>query len=269
MSTADLAPRCWWCGGIADSREHRIKASQLKKMFTDSDHLILDGKERPTRLNGPGAKPMLFPKVLCRQCNNVRSQPFDEAYDKFIQLVWDDPEYFRSRSSLDMQELYPEDPFGPQKLCRYYIKNIACRIAEAGFEVPPEMIDFMDGASYMPKAIIVLYKDFSNYDQFQRAGLSGHYPFANRMHSPEKPSVGPLEGFTAEVQNGPIGALFWWWHAEWSAGINFCSQRVVPLRERTELPHPELHQSEWDRADQMKRAQDIVARQSSRSGRSD
>lgn len=239
-----------------------MKASQLKKMFAGSDYLVLGGgAKRPTRLNGPGAKPMLFPKVFCKQCNNDRSQPFDLAYDEFIQIVWDDPERFRDLTHLDMDSIFPNDPFGAKKLCRYYVKNIACRIAETGFSVPTEMVDFMNGAPWMPNAIIILYRDFSNYDQFRRSGAGGHYPYANRMHGPEKPSDGPLEAFVAEVQDGPIGALFWWDPTTEGAGVNFCSQRMVPLRERRELPYPELHKEEWDRADVMRQAQDLLAEQ--------
>ncbi|MFC8529811.1 hypothetical protein [Nocardia sp. NPDC057227] len=111
----------------------------------------------------------------------------------------------------------------------------------------------------MPKVILVLYRDFSNYDQFQRSGAGGFCPYANRMHAPEKPSKGPLATFVAEVQNGPIGAIFWWDPTIEGAGTNICSQRLVPLQEHRELPYAELHQEEWDRADMMKRAQDLLA----------
>jgi hypothetical protein len=226
-------------------------------MFTSADHLVLSGKEggRPTRLNGVKAKPMLFPRVLCTKCNNAQSKPFDDAYDKFVQRVWDDPDYFRSRVEFDMAEIFPDDPHGGAKLARYYVKNIGCRIAEIGFAVPQQMIDFMNGAPAMPNGVIVLYKDFSNFDQFRRAQTGGHYPFANRMHTPESPQDGPLVAVCAEVQNGPVGAIFWW-DAATHLGTTFCLQRRTFLRERRELPYPELHEDEWKRADLMKQAQD-------------
>lgn len=227
-------------------------------MFDNADYLMLDGAGRPTRLNGPKAKPMLFPYVMCKRCNNTRSQPFDKAYDKFVQKVRDEPEYFRGLEHLTWAEVFPDDPhFGPKKLARYYMKNIACRIAELGFEVPEQIVDFMNGAHGMPNAVLLLYKDFSAYDQFQRAGVDGHYPFANRMHEPESADGGPLTAFCAEVQDGPVGAAFWWTPSK-SFGTNFCSQGVVPLRERHELPHHELHQTEWDRAELMRRAMDVA-----------
>ncbi|MBY4277488.1 hypothetical protein HQO27_26795 [Rhodococcus fascians] len=198
---------------------------------------------------------MRFPKVLCKKCNGDRSQPFDRAYDHFIQKVWDDPEYFRNKNQIDMDEFFAGDPQGSQKLARYYMKNIGCRIAEIGFQVPQQVVDFMDGTPLMPNATIVLYKDYSGHDQFKRAGSDGHYLYANRMHSPESPSHGPLTAFCAEVQDGPIGAVFWW-DTETAMGINICSQRIVPLRERRTLPYHELHQNEWDRARLMMTALD-------------
>lgn len=51
---------------------------------------------------------------------------------------------------------------------------------------------------------------YSTYDPFSRVGLNGHYPVANRMYNPEKPSDGALEALCAEVQDGPIGLLYWW-----------------------------------------------------------
>ncbi|MCX5042466.1 hypothetical protein OG921_04670 [Aldersonia sp. NBC_00410] len=257
MSFGQVEPICWWCSAGADSREHRVKASQLRKMFETSDHLMLSGKEgeHPTRLNGVKAKPMLFPKILCAKCNNARSKPFDEAFDAFVQKVWNDPEYFRHRAEFDMSDIFHADPDGEMKLARYYVKNIGCRIAEMGFAVPQQMIDFMNGAPVMPNGVILLYKDFSNYDQFRRAGVDGHYPFANRMYTPAAPEAGPLIAVCAEVQNGPVGAIFWW-DASTNLGTTFCLQRRTFLRDRRELPYQELHEDEWKRAILMKRAQD-------------
>lgn len=248
---------CWWCGDVADSREHRVKASQLRKMFETADYLMLGGKfgERPTRLNGVRAKPMLFPKVLCARCNNARSKPFDEAYDRFVQKVRDDPDFFQKSTEFDICEIFPKDPEGGIKLARYYVKNIGCRIAEIGFSVPQQMVDFMNGAPVMPNGVIVLYKDFSNFDQFRRSGTDGHYPYANRMHAPESPAQGPLTAVCAEIQDGPVGAILWW-DSTTKLGTTFCLQRRTFLRDRRELPYPELHEDEWKRAALMKLAQD-------------
>lgn len=211
------------------------------------------GGERPTRLNSINSKPILFPKVLCQDCNNSRSAPFDKAYDTFTELIWRNPEYFRDKPWLAWREVYESNALGPRNLCRYYVKNIGCRIAEVGFTVPPELLDFLDGAPVMPHATICLYTDYSMYDLFRHLGhdeQGSQYPNANRMFGPESPDEGPLEAFIAEIQDGPVGAIFWW-DSRTPLGINFCSQDEVPIRHRADLPYQDLHQDQWDLAAQM------------------
>ena len=256
-ATPPAPPLCWWCHAAADSREHRVKRTQLARLMGDHDHLIFESGGYSTRLNSVRSRPILFPKIMCQKCNNQRSAPFDKAYDIFIARVWEDAEFFREKKWFIWSDVFDSAP-EVGDLCRYYIKNIACRIAEIGFDVPNELVAFLDGAEGMPHSAIVLYKDYSTYDQFKRVNLNGHYPVANRMHNPENPEDGPLLGFTAEVQDGPIGALFWW-DAVSDHGVNFCSQAVVPLRRRRDLPYHDLHAHEWKRAEVMKRGIDSGA----------
>lgn len=231
---------CWWCGAVANSREHRAKASQLRRMLRNADHLWFANSDRPTRINGARAKAVVFPKVMCKVCNNVRSQPFDEAYDHFVDFIWENPEYFRTRSNFDMLEIFDGDASGSANLARYYIKNIACRIAEAGFKVPHQIVDFMDGALGVLGGTLVLYKDFSGFDYFVEQGTQGHFLRANSMHNPASANQGPLGAFGAEIQDGPIGALFWWDEAT-PTGIVFSSRPLTYLRVRQELPYLDLH----------------------------
>lgn len=198
---------------------------------------------------------MHFPKVLCKQCNNAESQPFDRAYDHFVQKVIDDPEFFRVRAKFNMLDIFPGDSSATRNLARYYMKNIGCRVAETGFEVPQQVVDFMNGADGMSNGAIVLYKDFSVFDQLKRAGTGGHYPYANRMHNPRSPDDGALRAFIAEIQDGPVGVIFWW-DAITPLGTTFCSRQITHLRHRRELPYHELHQREWDRAAALQRALD-------------
>ena len=232
----------------------------------DEDHLMYETGAYPTRLNSVKAKPILFPRVMCQKCNNHRSAPFDKAYDVFMDYIWDQPEYFRDKNWFDWSDIF-NNPAEVGNLCRYYINNIGCRIAETGFAVPRELVQFLDGYLHMPHATTVLYKDYSTYNKdystynpFSRVGLNGHCPVANRMYNPEKPTDGPLEAFCAEVQDGPIGVLYWW-DAVSEYGVNFCSQRVIPLRWRKDLPYRELHEHECKRAEIMETGADrILAR---------
>ncbi|MBC9944499.1 hypothetical protein ICL81_08260 [Leucobacter sp. cx-328] len=239
MNEPDFHPRCWWCGAIADSREHRVKASELRKSFKGSDYLVL-ANERPSKFHGPKSPLMLFPKTMCKTCNGARSQPFDRAYDQFVTFVRERPDFFRARTSFQMSHVLAGEPHTSANLARYYVKNFACRIDERGFDVPKDLIDFLNGSESMPNATLVLYKDFSIMDQLRKEGTSGHSHWANSMVSPENPSDGELEVFIAEIQDGPIGALIWWNSAN-RLGITFSARDRVYLRLREELPHLYIH----------------------------
>lgn len=247
MGTSSSEHRCcWWCGQRADSKEHRFKASDLRWMFQDSPSLWLDAGERPTRLQGPGAKAVLFPHVLCRDCNSARSQPFDDAYSAFFTYICEGAERFRNLAEFSMEEIYSSDAEGPGNLARYFMKNFACRIASMGFEVPQQVIEFMNGAQGMHNACLLLYRDFALHDHFRQIGDHGIFLYANAMNSPTEPSEGPLIAICAELQVGPIGALFFW-DVDTVLGPVFSTDPWVYLRDRLELPYPELHAEQWGR----------------------
>src|SRR5436305_5267536 len=73
---------CWWCGSKGNSREHRIKRTDVIREFgpnIDRDHLFINQARIETQHRGLNASMMKFRKPLCAHCNNARSQPFDQA----------------------------------------------------------------------------------------------------------------------------------------------------------------------------------------------
>ena len=83
--------KCWICGGLANSREHKFKKSDLIRSSTtwapdDRPYFVAGGVKRP--IASPNAKiATTFGKVLCVDCNSARTQPFDRAYEAFSRYV--------------------------------------------------------------------------------------------------------------------------------------------------------------------------------------
>lgn len=82
--------KCWICGKIADSSEHKIKKSNLVKLWGKGpykgDNALLRLKNsQQDAIQGPDSAILKFNKNLCHNCNSTRTQPFDNAYDEFIQ----------------------------------------------------------------------------------------------------------------------------------------------------------------------------------------
>ncbi|MDN5653975.1 MAG: hypothetical protein L0G46_02640 [Kocuria sp.] len=97
-------------------------------------------------IRGPNSKAVKFSKILCRQCNNHRSQPFDNAYDKYFDFIQSNGDRLCRARSLDWREIYGESWQEEARLLgSYAVKNFGCWMAESGFTPPRAFVTFLDG----------------------------------------------------------------------------------------------------------------------------
>ena len=141
---------CWICNIYANSREHKIKRSDLVRIFGDgSDFREAELNYRKhdgsiVVLQGPNSKHLKFDKVLCEKCNNERTQSFDIAYDSFIEYVDSNHELILGTRQIDFQKVYRNNWEESQlDLFRYFAKALGCRIADIGREVPLDMRELL------------------------------------------------------------------------------------------------------------------------------
>jgi hypothetical protein len=135
-----LLVKCWICGGRANSREHKFKKSDLIRSSTtwapdDKPYFVSGGVMRP--IASPKDKIATFGKVLCSDCNNARTQPFDLAYESFSRWVNQADRDIMMLSHLDFSAIYGAD-FGASvlNLMKYFIKHLGCRLASDRYSIP-------------------------------------------------------------------------------------------------------------------------------------
>ncbi len=120
---------CWICGEIADSEEHKFKASDLKKSLgkkIDAYYI----SEDVVKLNSYKDKLLKFPKVICVNCNNNLTRLHDDAYDKFVSFCFKNHKQILKLGSIDFEEIYGGDwKLEKVNLYRYYAKHAGCKIA--------------------------------------------------------------------------------------------------------------------------------------------
>lgn len=154
----ELVPgHCWWCGAPADSREHRLKKSDLvrefgKPPFTDLRTLTrFSGGDRHD-FRGPNSHLVQFQPSMCMRCNNVRSQPFDGAWDRFVTYLVDRDVEILARRSLDLQAIFGTDwASQAADVERYVVKHLICRIVDrlpGPIRLGRELLEFLDGGTY-------------------------------------------------------------------------------------------------------------------------
>ncbi|MBE7324104.1 hypothetical protein IEQ44_05520 [Nocardioides sp. Y6] len=158
MSGERIARACWWCGAPADSREHKFKRSDLTAAFGEGAWVNRSvahgrGRGREERISYPNAarsSSLKFEPVMCSHCNSVRSQPADGAYDQFAAFIRDNGDDLYDSAVLDWSTIFPESwAVGRDQVVRYWVKHIACRLAEREIQVLPALIEFMNGTGPM------------------------------------------------------------------------------------------------------------------------
>lgn len=145
----DYDGKCWWCSDVANSREHKWKASELREIFGKGDYgreVVWASGDDLTNLRSARSSGAKFSATMCVRCNNERSQPFDYAYSE-----WSSYAIRHHDDIVATRRVNFEDVFGdqtPEKLpllARYYVKHICCRLAEDRIAIPTELICFLDG----------------------------------------------------------------------------------------------------------------------------
>lgn len=140
---------CWWCGERADSREHKIKKSDLVREFGSGPYKepLVSSRDGVDRfVQGPDSKIVKFKPTLCAKCNNERSQSYDRSYDQFVAFVHDRERHILASRSIDLRVIYgPDWEDGRDDFFRYIAKHAGCRLAENEVDVPESIRLYLEG----------------------------------------------------------------------------------------------------------------------------
>jgi hypothetical protein len=145
---------CWICGDNANSREHKIKKSDIEKVYGKGSYkgeneLCLVSKGKVSPFLGSNSKIVKYDKVICEKCNNATTQPFDKAYEKFIAYIDENEDEILHKRYIDFLNIYQENlEESLRNLFKYFIKKFGCRLAHFGHQVPVDLIEILNGESY-------------------------------------------------------------------------------------------------------------------------
>lgn len=208
---------CWWCGGKANTREHKFKLSDLKRMSIGTSEPLVWGDDKMLANVRSIRKSdrVKFSQNLCSNCNNARSQKFDYAYDKFSNYVWSKRGSLWNSRYMDMWKIYgAEWQSESLHLARYIVKHAGCRIADDGFTVPQGFGNFLDGGEFLNNFHVCMFKHPEIYRaQKKLSGRNGNPlglwigPMAGRI-SRQQPA---LTAFGSTLSVGYIGFAYRWY----------------------------------------------------------
>jgi hypothetical protein len=146
---------CWICGNIADSEEHKFKASDLKKSYGKKiDGYYISGEV--VEINSYKDKVLKFPKVICINCNNNLTRPHDNAYDKFVNFCFENHKEILKSRIINFEDIYGKNwELEKVNLYRYYAKHAGCKIVTSNMKVDvKDLSDFIKGNNQVSDFIL-------------------------------------------------------------------------------------------------------------------
>jgi len=86
---------------------------------------------------------------LCSECNNNYTQPFDSAYEQFIEYVFGNEELVLHKRFIDFFDIYGNEfEVGQNNLYKYCAKSFGCRLVDAGAIVPDDVRELLGKKSF-------------------------------------------------------------------------------------------------------------------------
>ncbi|NOQ25285.1 MAG: hypothetical protein GQ564_07975 [Bacteroidales bacterium] len=211
---------CWWCGKPANSKEHRHKKSDIKHIFGnrfESEPVLIRGNHKKT-IQGPDSKLLKFEKVLCQNCNNSRSQPFDRSYDLFINYVLENYELILDKKNINLVNIVNSDTIGfKHNIFRYLTKIFCCRLATNNIIIEPKLVEFLNYAKPL---------DFMYFKFEVRPDI---HAFLNRPEADVNDGniyLSPLKYFLSK-DNNQINLVYQFYNLQWLRIYTFYSEKMT------------------------------------------
>lgn len=175
--------KCWICGiNDADSREHLIKASDIRALFGNISQQkpiynhIVDNKyqiiSRNKRIGSSKSDKLKLNLSLCGKCNSDRTSQFDDAWMKLCKYL--------SRQRLDtpnnlkihLGNVFPHKRYENALFVHlYFVKHFGCRIVDSA--APIDTKEFAQALiDKKPcKSIFLLFKKWGKTSDKKQATL--------------------------------------------------------------------------------------------------
>jgi hypothetical protein len=169
MERHDFENKCWLCGNIADSQEHKHKKTDIKRLygidFEKKEFPYLDAKNGAQIIQGLNSQLLKYKKVICQKCNNERSQPFDRAYDTFITYIDANIKDLIQTQEIDFSDIFPENTMQNKfYVLKYYLKHFCCLLAQNNLTIQNDIIDFIDSKTDILSYVFIKFE--IRYDNF-------------------------------------------------------------------------------------------------------
>lgn len=136
---------CWICGKKGDSREHLIKASDIKGYFgivsKDSPVYTHNNFKRNIPICSTKSNRFKSKSLICQHCNNALTQPHDRAWELLSNYIIHNYPKNTPVKRINLSKVFPGRVNRELiNIQLYFVKLFGCRIVDNG--VPIDISSF-------------------------------------------------------------------------------------------------------------------------------
>jgi hypothetical protein len=129
--------KCWICGEKADSREHRVKHSDLKNIIgkptQKAPFYLRDETGVNHEIKGGNVDLLVWDQKICSNCNNALTAPYDRAWEVLSAFLMANK---NGLSKINLKEIYGKDFFKRTvDLQLYFVKLLGFGVISVGANV--------------------------------------------------------------------------------------------------------------------------------------
>ena len=209
------------CGAEADSSEHRLKKSDIVRAYGRGPY---SGDTQPihfrdktsTKVQGPNSRAIKYANILCIQCNTTNSQPYDKAYETFIEWITHNEGLVLHQRFIDFERVFGADWEDRQRnLYKYFAKSFGCRLAEISRAVPDDVVNLFDKKRFRTglRLTFAVNEDIVLMPPRDRNGFIGKGTL-NAMVQRTNTSI--VNGYTWDEHVSWFTTMYW--YIEWPDG---------------------------------------------------
>jgi hypothetical protein len=216
----EAAVKCWICGADADSREHLIKASDLKAVFgpgitQKAPFFLHNDRARNQAVGSIKSKALKYTPVICSYCNNERTQPHDRAWEKLSEYLCTRQPPIQRGSSIRLSRVFPGSVhLSMLRVHLFFLKQFGCLISE--HQIPLALEPFARAIlteTAHPKVHIAFWTDLGppgrvGRTHVQTAQIHGQIVYAGWFYIVDRLAVNVMYAEPEEHRKGLVQA----WH---------------------------------------------------------
>jgi hypothetical protein len=131
---------CWICGEIAKSGEHKTKRTDLRDVFekpTQSSPLFLNSARfKNRRVPSFDSGLIKSPSLICENCNNNRTQPYDRAWELLSSWLRTMHQHSKAGTIVRADRMFTYDTARKMRNVHlFFVKLFGCHIKEGNIAI--------------------------------------------------------------------------------------------------------------------------------------